>query len=228
LVSNAALLAKEGCLSSARFLITTAREELAKSYLLVDTCRLDFKKHKTVLHMMCKAFYSHIDKHAYIELLEIDRPLIDSMTKAKGLWDVAVQRWWPGNCEYPDMPHDTYFDRQAPIYVDYGEHERCWLVPEDANQVAYFILHDRISNTKKLVDLWRKADSDGLCSSHVLAIINSIFKSQYFNESTDIKELELIYKKIAQLVEECNIPIESFWASPLVRIPCYHFVLSHK
>ena len=46
LLADARSFVDVGRLSSARFLITTAREELAKAPLLVDACMLDFRKHK--------------------------------------------------------------------------------------------------------------------------------------------------------------------------------------
>jgi AbiV family abortive infection protein len=108
LLSDANLLVEAGRLSSATFLITTAREELAKAPLLLDACMLDFSKHKAPLLKICQAFYDHVAKHAYIEILE--ETLTDSMERAGRYWDLAVKRWWPGGdleSGEPDMPHAT-------------------------------------------------------------------------------------------------------------------------
>ena len=138
LLSDAQLLVAAGRLSSAKFLLTTSREEVAKAYILVDACRLDLKKDNSVLRRLCRAFYNHISKHAYMEVLEF--PIIDSMTDAKYKWDIEVQQWWPGSPHdgEPDMPHSTYFDREFPLYIDYGDYDRCWLIPPIPYQIADF------------------------------------------------------------------------------------------
>jgi AbiV family abortive infection protein len=140
LLSDANLLVEAGRLSSATFLITTAREELAKAPLLLDACMLDFSMHKAPLLKICQAFYDHVAKHAYIELLE-DETLTDSMEKARRFWNIAVKRWWPGGdleSGELDMPHATYFDREFPLYLDIGDYGRRWRIPNDAHQQSRF------------------------------------------------------------------------------------------
>ena len=138
LLVDAELMQEAGRLSTARFLITTAREEIAKTYILVDMCRLDFARHESVLRKLCQAFYDHIAKHAYIEVLTFVN--IKSMNDAKGVWQRAVKRWWQGSYESgePDMPHETYFDREMPLYVDFGDYDQKWLLPSDADHRAHF------------------------------------------------------------------------------------------
>ena len=116
LLSDCMTLADSGRYASARFLLTTAREELAKAPILADMCRLDIEKHKSVLKRLCRAFYDHIAKHAYIEVL--NGPDIRSMQEAREIWRIEVRKWWPAHPEdgEPDMPHDTYFDREFPLY----------------------------------------------------------------------------------------------------------------
>lgn len=137
LLSDVRYLVEAGRLSSARFLLTTAREEIAKSYILADTCRLDLEKHSSVLRGLCRAFYDHISKHAYLEVLAF--PNIKSMSDAKVIWEIEVKRWWRAEYETgePDMPHDTYFDREFPLYIDYDDYGRCWVTPMDVVQNAY-------------------------------------------------------------------------------------------
>jgi AbiV family abortive infection protein len=233
LLDDATCLAEAGRLSSARFLITTAREELAKSYILVDACRLDFSKHRSVLGKLCQAFYGHVAKHAYLEVLEVDGPLVDSMVKARGLWDVAVKRWWPsGDPEYgePDMPHATHFDREVTLYIDFGDYERRWLIPVDSDQGAHFAVRTySITRTEELIGLWRKADLGGLCTPKVLEALNSVFKGCYIREDTTREDLERLYRRAAtQVASVTRISSDTFMGSPLVRWPLYHFVCGER
>jgi AbiV family abortive infection protein len=138
LLAEAELMQNAGHLSSARFLITTAREEIAKNYILVDMCRLDFGRNESVLKNLCRAFYNHVAKHAYVAVLTFTN--VTSMKDAQSLWETAVKRWWPGYPEggEPDMPHETYFDREMPLYVDFSDCDQGWLVPADSDQRAHF------------------------------------------------------------------------------------------
>jgi AbiV family abortive infection protein len=228
LLSDTRLLFEAARLSSARFLLTTTREELAKSYILVDTCRLDLKKHESVLRRLCRAFYDHIAKHAYLEVLEF--PNINSMSDAKAIWDIEVKRWWPAGPEdgEPEMPHDTYFDREYPLYIDFGDYDRRWLVPTDSDQNAHFMEmfgKTPLSKTEKLIEPWRKADLIGLSSPKVLAILNAIFKKHYVREDATRDQLARLYQQVAERVGQVTgISPESFMASPFVQWPLYHFV----
>jgi AbiV family abortive infection protein len=226
LLSDAAFMVEAGRLSSARFLTTTAREELAKSPLLLDACMLDFSKHGSVLRKMCQAFYDHVAKHAYLELLE--ETLTDSMEKAGRFWQLAVRRWWPGGdieSGEPDMPHATYFDREFPLYLDFGDYEQRWLVPNDADQRSHFKWLDPLAKVESLIDPWRRANADGLCSPQVLEIINSVLKGRYVGADTPNAEIERLYSAAEKrLTAETSISSESFRASPLIRWPLYHFV----
>lgn len=227
LLCDAQVMVQAGRLSSARFLITTAREELAKSPLLLDACMLDFSKHCAPLRKLCQAFYDHVSKHAYIELLE--ETLIDSMERAGQFWDYAVRRWWPGGdieSGEPDMPHATYFDREFPLYLDFGDYEQQWLVPNEADQRSRFSWRpDPVARVEALIAPWRTADADGLCTPAVLEIVNSVFKARYINANTPNAELRRLYSAVEKrVVAETDITAAAFNASPLVRWPLYHFV----
>jgi AbiV family abortive infection protein len=62
LTQDVTLLANSKRFASAAFLMATADEEIAKSYILIDMCRLDFLRHHSVLKALCQAFYSHVAK----------------------------------------------------------------------------------------------------------------------------------------------------------------------
>ncbi len=125
-------------------------------------CRLDFGRYESVLRKLCQAFYDHIAKHAYVEALTFTN--IKSMNDAKDVWQNAVKRWWLGSYEdgEPDMPHETYFDREMPLYVDSGDYDQKWLLPADSGQRAHFepfLGRTPLSEAHKLLDPWEEACS---------------------------------------------------------------------
>jgi len=232
LLSDAQCLMQEGRLASARFLNTTAREEISKSYILVDACRLDTKRHHSVLKSLCQAFYDHIAKHAYLEVQK--SPNFRSMADLKAIWEIEVTRWWPAGYESgePDMPHDTYFDRQFPLYTDYNDYDHCWIVPEDSEHRAYFtefLGEDPLSKTINLHKSWQDAEKVGLCSAQTLSIINSVFSKVYVNENTSNEKLIKLYETAAKQIKTATgIATELFMASPLAEMPLYHFASECK
>ncbi|MBI3571580.1 MAG: AbiV family abortive infection protein [Gammaproteobacteria bacterium] len=228
LLSDARFLVGSERFSSARFLLTTAREEIAKSYILVDMCRLHLENHGSVLRRLCKAFYDHISKHAYLKVCEF--PNINSMSDVRTIWENETQRSWPGSIENgePDMPHDTVFNREFPLYIDYGDYDQEWLLPSDSDEAFYFTEmfgKTPISETEKLIEEWRKADSIGVCSPKILAILNAVFKEYYIRENTTREQLVRLYEQVAEhVMRETGIQREAFMDSPFVHWPLYHFV----
>jgi AbiV family abortive infection protein len=65
LLNEAKILADAQKKARAVFLVATANEEIAKSYILLDACRLNFTSHEAPLKKICRAFYGHIEKYAY-------------------------------------------------------------------------------------------------------------------------------------------------------------------
>ena len=53
-------------------LVATADEEIAKSYVLLDACRLDFTSQESSLKPLCAAFYDHVAKYAYNKITRAD------------------------------------------------------------------------------------------------------------------------------------------------------------
>ena len=70
LLEDVEILAKSNKYASAGFLLTTADEETAKVYILLDMCRLDFIRHENYLKNLCRGFYDHVVKYAYKTILE--------------------------------------------------------------------------------------------------------------------------------------------------------------
>ncbi len=227
LLLDAQYLIEGGRLSSARFILTTAREEIAKSYILLDICRLDWKRYNPVLRRLCRAFYNHISKHAYVEVLDFAN--IHSIADVKDLWEIEVRRLWPAPFESgePDMSHDTFFDRELPLYIDYGDYDRCWLVPTDSEEKTYFKIagEKRFSQIERRIEAWKRAESIGICSPQVFAILNTVFKKHYLREDATQMKLYRLYERSAQCVsQETGITADLFMDSPIIQWPLYHFV----
>lgn len=130
------------------------------------------------------------------------------------------------------MPHDTYFDRELPLYIDYSDYDQSWVSLTDSDQNAYFTKYFRetpVSKAEKLLQSWREAASMGLCSGIALAILNSVFKKTYLGEDATHKQLINLYEQVGErIMAETGIPRELFMTSPLVQWPLYHFVSIRK
>jgi AbiV family abortive infection protein len=234
LLSDVRLLVERERYSSARFLLTTAREEIAKSYILADMCRLDLSKQHSVLRKLCRAFYDHISKHAYLKLHELlklhEIPIRKSMSAIRSIWANEIVRCWQGDPEdgEPDLPHNTAFDREFPLYMDYDNLADEWLVPVDSEEASHFkeMFHETpVSKTEKLIQPWHDANSNGLCEPKVLGILNSVFQKQYIGDNATCAQLERLYGQVADdIVADINIERDTFMNSPLVVWPLYHLV----
>lgn len=222
-------LTANGRFSSAHFLITTAREELAKAYILLDACRLDFKKHDNILRMLCKAFYHHIAKHAYYEIQGYPYPNLNTMDKILEIWRSEVKRWWPSSFEdgEPDMPHATWFHRERPLYIDFDDDEKQWHVPDDDSEKAWFdhFGNNMVSQIKKNIEALSYAESLGLFAPESLEIINSTFKQHYIDEMATATFVRELYKQVAgNLQRKLGILQESFLELEFCQWPLYHCI----
>jgi len=229
LLTDVQYLIKQDRFCSARFLLTTAREEIAKAYILADACRLDFRKHQSVLRRLCRAFYDHVSKHAYMEVFDIMRSF--SWTQAREIWDIETTRWWPAASPEdgePDMPHDTYFGREYPLYVDYGDYDRRWLVPRDEEQkfiVEEMFGETSVTRTQSVIDRWRQTEESGFCSPDVLAIVNSHFKKVYINDNVDLQVLTSLNERtVKAIASKTGKSLEEVTTSELMQLPIYDFV----
>jgi len=227
LITDAMILKDAERYEIASFLGYTASEEMAKIHIFIDACRVDLPRHNNVLKKLCKSFYSHIAKYAYKEVLSF--PALYDMEQVKEAWDYQMIRWWPSNdieSGEPDMPHTTYFRRELPLYVDYIEYDQQWYNPRIENRpliISTLVLE--ISNAKEKLELLRNTYDIGLYKLESLSIINDVYKRHYINERTPTGEVDRIYMKAAQQIEnELGIPQEKFTQSTISKWPLYHFV----
>ena len=229
LISDVEILTNSNHFSSAHFLLTTVKEEMAKSYIFLDMCRLNFSKHESVLKCLCKAFYDHVFKHAYFQLNNF-WPVHD-MQHAKDIWESETTKWRPNNdptSGEPDMPHDTYFDREMPLYVDYIEYDQKWSIPDNDEEGIHFekkIGADIITKTIECFDKLQFTNSIGLFSPLCLTILNDEFQNYYISENTDNSSIQSIYEKVfSRLITEHNIKSDLFIKSIFRGWPLYHFL----
>jgi AbiV family abortive infection protein len=231
LLADVSLLAQAGHHASAGFLLTTANEEMAKAYILVDACRLDFLRHGTALKRLCRAFYDHVAKHAYTQIVRF--PQFHDMAHVKEVWDIQVTRWWPSSgpeSGEPDMPHDTYFTRELPLYVDFINCDGRWLLPhrntargmfeEDFGRSAF---SDAGLALQRLLD----TEDAGLFSAQCLCTLNDVFSPHYLTERTRTRQFLDLRRAVARRLEaERGIIEDRFRRSALDAWPLYHFVAS--
>lgn len=228
--------------SVASFLLSTASEEIAKIYLLLDACKLNFEKHDNTTKRLCSAFYDHIKKHAYIEVMDMfDLPHNRDMNELQKIWDINTQKWWPADFESgePDMPHDTVFDRQWPLYVEFDSYARVWHRPDNSKRKFQFAFlgagevelenpKPHSSNFAKLLQNYERvafSNSIGIFSQEVLQITYEIFSQKYLSKQTPTNEIILLYEAFAsRLTNEFGITEEQLMRSSLAMWPLYDFV----
>ncbi len=228
LLNDVKILLGANRFSSARFLLTTADEEMAKLFILLDLCRLDFRRHKSELIRLCKAFYNHVTKHAYIKVHRFDR--IHDLAHAHEIWDVEICRWWPNNdieSGEPDMPHDTVFLREFPLYVDYVDYDRKWSFPQDERNSFYFEKQFGQSDFSTSKEHEKKIEfsyNAGLFKPSSLLIFQEVFKKKYINDSWKTSALIKLYEQIEErLYQELKIPKGTIFDSIFCSWPLYHF-----
>ena len=85
LLQDVELLVKSDRYASSGFLLATADEEMAKVYILLDMCRLDFTKHENTLKHLCRAFYEHVAKFAYGLTMLSKIEITNKVSKTEGM-----------------------------------------------------------------------------------------------------------------------------------------------
>ena len=230
LLEDANLLISERRFARGQFILATADEEMAKVYILLDMCRLNFDSHESTIRRLCKAFYSHAEKHAYNEVY---RGRIRSLEEARSIFHIGLQRWWPGDSESgePDLPHDTVFNRDFNLYVDYIEFDQDWWVPpRDNNRLLFEPLTgigDRtpLTESENAFDKIRTSKSLGLFNSNILERLNSCFSGNYINESTADSFFEEAHDTLYGRVHAINEITESNFTNSILKgWPLYHFL----
>lgn len=238
LLEDAKILADRKRFARANFFLATAKEEIGKAYILIDMCRLDFLKHNANLKHLCKAFYDHVPKHAYyktifyFEVLNLNQ--FGVLMERVGInFQTELKRWFPsGDIGEPDMPHETYFDREANLYVDFLDDSQAWFAPDPETGEYEWGSEPEITNfsaIQKELEKLIKTEKKGLFKPDVLNILNQIFKKHYINEKTSRSDLFKFYEKFTKKVQtDLSISTEYPQNSALIVCPLYHFLNSDK
>jgi AbiV family abortive infection protein len=225
LVKDAKLLKDGGGYVSASFLAFTAREETAKSHILLDACRLDFSHHHNVLKRLCKAFYNHVAKYAYYKVLSF--PALHDMGEIKKAWENATREWRPSEIESgePDMPHETNYLREMPLYVDFSDWDEGWYNPQaPKGSLVISARHYQIDDAEEDLKLFRKTHELGLYKPESLSILNDTYKNLFITEKINMQEISSIYEKAGQQFEKkLAIPQTAFSSSFISKWPLYKF-----
>ena len=225
LYQDAQLMFKNSRWASWRFLLTTTNEEMAKSYILLDTCRLDFARHQSVLKRLCYAFYDHVSKYAYGNI--INSKDIHNLQEAKIEWQDSTTRWALDDDTQPI--HETYFLREAPLYVDYLDYDQLWSTPLDLVAEYNYSMGSGIPNFQAALERLKMTQQVGLFSSNILNLINENFKKHYFSEATPDEALVSLHKKTAKQIEtKTSVSATTYQESSLHTIPLYHFLTMQK
>ena len=236
LIEDVKVLAATAHYSSAGFLLTTADEEMAKCYILLDACRVDFSRHQNVLKALCRAFYDHVKKHAYIQVIRDSKLfLYQDMDQVQYNWKLEIKKWWPGDTMSgePDMPHDTYFGREMTLYVDFLAQFQTWSIPNNASDKNEFFDdsfgESKLKKTEATFDTIRETKDIGLFRVDALVEFHESFKKHYLTEKTTTEDVLKVYRDAASRIRDnCGIPVDQFKNSALSEWPLYHFVLQRE
>lgn len=226
LLNDADLLAKARRYERAEFLCATAQEEMGKAYMLVDMCRVDFEKRQDVLRRLCKAFYSHVLKHVYFDLSANEFPGIWELQQLDHYFRVSAKEWWPGSFEdgEPDLAHDTYFLREANLYVDYDSYANAWSVPGEPSKALLFEipLPTPLQDTQAALERMRATHESKLFDATTLKVFNRRMGTLSITSRTLAEDLAATSQKCAEDIEKAwGISASDFLASQLCRWPMY-------
>ena len=227
LIGEAEILSGVDKYARADFILATADEEMAKSFILLDMCRLDFEKHEAPLKNLCHAFYSHVKKYAYSEIFRFDG--CRDLNQAQHIFHSSLVKWWPSSgveSGEPDMPHRTYFTREANLYVDYIEYDGKWYVPRpEQNKIDVSLYKLDLKNSKEVFDRILFTRDNGLFRPEILDVVNDVFKGNYIKEDTSNDDLFRLFDKIAERLErDLTVPLDVFKKSIICEWPLYHFL----
>ena len=224
LYEDALILIENSRWTGAKYFLTTADEEMAKVYILIDCCRLDFIRHHSVLKKLTDAFYDHTIKHAYMHVIRnTDQDNIQEILEE---WRRSIEGWEEFVDEDGNEPisyHETHFTREIPLYIDFDFFDQCWTKP--ASYLAEYSRSMGYGQTwvEEDLKLLQQSQSDGLFSVVVLTIFNEGFNKNYINEKTAINTVKRLNAKIAAKIENLTgINVGLYDRSALNKYPLYH------
>ena len=228
LLEEAALLVTAKRYQRAEFLIATAQEEMGKAYILMDMTRVNQTK-QDILRRLCRAFYDHVLKHVYFDLCAHRYSGIWELEQVRHYFGIGIRKWWPALTESgePDMPHDTYFLREANLYVDFDSFAGIWTVPSLSAKSVLFEtpLPSPLDDAQAALQRLRATQDAGLFSVGALRMFHECVKRLPVTESTPSGELLSAYERAGKELEATpGIPQSVFMESQLRNWPLYWLV----
>lgn len=212
--------------TSSDFILFTAAEELSKIYILIDMLRLDFQKTGR-LKRLCSAFYSHILKSVYFEIIRYPVSTRD-MKHLQEIAEVEKQEYWPArfeSCE-PDMINYALLRKEMSLYVDFSEYDGIWIPP--SHSVSKTIINSGNSmgyqeDTMAIFKRIERASNEGYFDTNCLTIFHDVFSRKEIGIGMPEVEIQKIYENFIKEVEKTGIKtvdkIER--ANPLLGWPIY-------
>jgi AbiV family abortive infection protein len=225
LYQDASILTQNYRWTGAKFFLTTANEEMAKAYILLDSCRLDFQRHQSVLKKISDAFYDHTQKHAYMQVIR--NANLKNLDEIEEEWSRGVENWEELLDESKERSisyHETYFTREIPLYVDFNHVDQCWSSP--VSDLAEYSASMGFGQTWVEDDLrlLQESQKNGFFCTEALTIVNDVFRKFYINQKTELGFVKKLHDKTASQIErKLGIPRALYHGSALNRYPLYHF-----
>lgn len=216
LFDDAKILTGEGRFATARFLLATVDEEAGKVYILLDMARLDFSKHLGELSKLCRAFYSHLLKHAYIEVTRW-KPFNETwdLYSVQGIFDMSRKEYWEASFASgePAMPSDHLINREGSLYVDFfSEGDELWWIPDNKHSaegvtgLAQFRSGGALDDAERSLLRLEEAEKNGLFRPTSLGIFHQVFsKSPMPCLQTSRQRLDDIYDRVFQRLQKEGI-----------------------
>ena len=153
------------------------------------------------------------------------------MDRVREFWVAETTKYWPSPHESgePNFPHDTFFHRELPLYVDFIEYDQEWHIPDDAYDQYRFKMEsggDAFSKSKKFFERIKTSQDKGFFKPQVLSILNKEFKTQIISGKTLTDDIITINAKImASMPKEIK---SDYLKSSIHEWPLYYFVETIK
>lgn len=223
LYEDAKTLAEANRPVSAEFLLTTAKEEIGKVFILLDMIKLDFMKHESTLRRLCRAFYNHGIKLAYTTLNTAYA--LGDLKEAKQAFIDTAASWMPEEEEsgVPDMPNLWVMEREWRLYVDYVEQDSQWFVPAEFDKDGWGTKTE-LGYVESCIQQAEEALEKGNFEREVLVAYHIAFSKHYFTEASPDWELTKAVYDFLGIAEQKDV---RFWTlherSFLLSWPLYAF-----
>ena len=211
----------------AEFLIATAQEEMGKAYMLLDMCRVDLARHQNVLRHLCRSFYSHPLKHVYFDLSAHQYAGIRELPEVQYYFRLSAREWWPSAPESgePDMPHSTYFLREANLYIHVDSYSDTWVVPSFPAVAMKFeegFIPSPLQKAREALGKLRATQNLGLIRPEALQVFNRVMKRLRVREHTPSQKLLAAYERAGRELEvNLGVPLDGFMESELHNWPLH-------